>query len=309
MIRGRIGPNRTVLAGTLLLVMPFGARRWGDGQSGQPALPEPLRAGRLVSVATSRPPLLDGNGDDEAWAGAKPLEVTAKRVVPPMPGASTTVVIHSVHTESHIYLLVRWKDETKDDEAHKPWLWDAAKNAYVEGPEREDMFSVACEHTGPFVTDMLAGVESVWDVWHWKATRTNPQGYAMDRTHRFTKEQWQGKGKSFKDRKGGTIWIARPEDAGDTVEKKQAATTSKQGDRVPQYLPGTPTGSAADVRAKGAWAEGWWTLELERKFDTGNADDTKFAIGRTHMMAVAVHDRTGDMDKASGVIDLLFETR
>jgi hypothetical protein len=166
--------------------------------------------------------------------------------------------------------------------------------------------ALAFELTGPFNPDMLAGVESMWDVWHWKASRTNPQGYAMDRSHRYSKEQWQGKGKSHKDRSGESIWIARPEDAGDTVEKKQAAPATKGADKVPQYLAGVPTGSAADVKAKGAWADGWWTLELERKLDTGHPDDTKFVIGQAYKMAISTHDRTGDMDKATGATTLTF---
>lgn len=262
---------------------------------------------RVVSAKFATAPTLDGKGNDAAWSAAQPAQAVAKGVLPANSGISTEVSIRSVHTDSHVYFLIRWKDETKDDQIHKPWVWDAAKKAYVEGPEREDMFSIAIELTGPFDPDMLAGVESVWDVWHWKATRTNPQGYAMDRSHRYTKEQWQGKGKSFKARNGQTIWIARPEDSGDTVEKKQPAPAEKKEDRVPQYLQPVPTGSAADVKAKGAWADGWWTLELERKLDTAHEDDTKFELGRSYKMAVAAHDRTGDMDKASGVIEVHFQ--
>jgi len=269
----------------------------------------PAQDPKVESVQVDKAPVTDGKGDDEAWAAAKALEVRAKRVMPPNLDAATTVSIRSVHTGTHVYFLIRWKDETKDDVAHKPWAWDAAKNAYVEGPEREDMFSIGFEQTGTFDADMLSGVEAAWDVWHWKATRTNPQGYAMDRSHRYTRAKPEGKAKEFKAKDGSTIWIARPEDAGDTVEKKRAAPGSKEGDRVPQYLPGTPTGSAADVRAKGIWADGWWTLELERKLDTGNADDTKFDLKRAYKFAVGPHDRTGDMDKASGVLELTFRGR
>lgn len=105
------------------------------------------------------------------------------------------------------------------------------------------------------------------------------------------------------------IWISRPEDAGETVEKKQAAPTTYQGDRVPQYTPGTPGGSAADVRAKGVWASGRWTLEFERRLNTGNPDDTAFDTARTYKMALAAFDRTGEMDKASGLIELKFLLR
>lgn len=54
------------------------------------------------------------------------------------------------------------------------------------------MFAVAFEHTGSFVPDRLAGIEATWDLWHWKAFRTNPQGYAMDKTHRHADTQPAG---------------------------------------------------------------------------------------------------------------------
>jgi hypothetical protein len=273
----------------------------GDGSMNSGGQESKIACGRVT-----KGPTLDGRADDDAWKNAPVVETTVRGVFPANQDKSTSVRIQSVHTDTHVYLLVRWKDETKDDTIHKPWVWDAAKNAYAEGPEREDMFSVAFELSGPFDADMLSGVEAVWDVWHWKASRTNPQGFAMDRSHHYTKEQWQGKGKSFKAKNGQTIWIARPEDAGDTVEKKQAAPKEQAGDRVPQYLQPVPSGSAGDVRAKGAWADGWWTLEFERKLDTGHPDDTTFELGRAYKMAVSAHDKTGDMDKASGVLEIVF---
>lgn len=261
---------------------------------------------KVVSLRVTKAPVVDGDRGDAAWKSAEEAKVIAKGVFPENAAKSTEVVLRSVHTDTHVFFLVRWRDETRDDQAHKPWTWDAGNGAYVEGPEREDMFALAFEHTGPFTADMLAPDESVWDVWHWKATRTNPQGFAMDRSHRYTRQQWEGKGKSHTARNGEAIWIARPEDAGDTVEKKQPAPTSRAAERLPQYLPGTPSGSAADVKAKGQWSDGWWTLELERKLDTGHPDDAAFDPKRAYKMAVSAHDRTGDMDKASGVVELAF---
>lgn len=265
--------------------------------------------GKLLSVKVAQGPALDGKGDDAAWKSGKETKVVAKGVFPANAAKSTEVHIRSAHTDTHVYFLVRWRDETRDDVAHKPFVWDAGKNAYVEGPEREDMLGLAFEHTGPFTADMLSPEEAVWDVWHWKATRTNPQGFAMDRSHRYSRQQWQGTGRSHPARDGQPIWIARAEDAGDTVEKKQPAPATRGAERLPQYLPGTPTGSAADVRAKGAWSDGWWTLELERKLSTGYPDDAAFDLKRTYKMAVSVHDRTGDMDQASGVIELAFAAK
>lgn len=271
-----------------------------------PAKPVTLPpAGQLVSVRVARAPELDGKVGDAVWRSAPELKLVARRVMEPNIGASTNISIRSVHTDTDIYVLVVW-DDSAPDLSHKSWVWNADKKGYEEGKDREDMFSLAFEHTGKFVPDMLAPVEAVWDVWHWKAFRTNPQGYAMDKTHRYIREKPQGKANEHRAHDGKPIWIARPEDGGDTVEKKQEALKEKKGNQVPQYVPGTPTESAADVRAKGRWAEGRWTLELGRKLNTRHKDDTAFDPSRTYKMALGAFDRTGDMDKASGEIELVF---
>lgn len=282
-----------------------------------PSPQSPEQPPQLICAAVDQAPTLDGSADDAAWASATPITVTLTRPIEPNKGATTKATLRCVRTDREIYFLVEWDDPTQDV-SHKSWVWNAQKNAYEEGPDREDMFALAFEHTGEFNPDMLAGVESVWDVWHWKAFRTNPQGYAMDKTHGYMRSTppTESKAKEHIARDGSPVWIARPEDAGDTVETKQPAPTSHQGDRVPQYIPGKPTGSAADVKAKGAWrkvegsAGGRWTLELSRKLDTGNAgDDTAFEVGETYKMAVSAFDRTGDMDKASSLIELVLANR
>lgn len=261
---------------------------------------------QLVAVKVSRPPILDGAADDPAWRGARPVEVMVKGVMPKTKGTATRAQLRAVYTDQDLYLLVTWDDATRDDAAHKPWVLNAGKSAYEEGPEREDMLGVAFEHTGRFTGNMLAGVDAVWDVWHWKATRTNPQGFAMDRSHRYSSSLPEYKANKHKADDGADTWIARPEDRGDTVEIKQPAPKEYQGDRVPQYLPGTPTGSAADVRGKGAWRDGRWTVELGRKLATGHDDDTQFEPARRYKIAISTHDRTGAMDKASEVVELSF---
>ncbi len=265
----------------------------------------------LVSARMAEAPTLDGAASDEAWKAAIPLEVTATRPLPPNKGASVSVTIRSVYTLSDpyaagdVYFLVTWEDST-ESVSHKTWIWNADAESYKQGNDREDMFALAFEHTGTFNADMLSGVEGVWDVWHWKAFRTNPQGYATDKTHHYTLEKPARKAKSHTAKNDRDIWIARPEDAGTSVEKKQPAPASFSGNRVPQYLLGKPSGSAADVRAKGKWSDGHWTLELSRRLNTRHDDDTPLDTTRSYKMAVAAFNFTGEMDKASGVIVLSF---
>jgi hypothetical protein len=261
---------------------------------------------KLIAVKIAAAPNLDGKADEPSWASGRPVEIVAKGVMPKTRGTSSNVTVRAAYSDTHLYLLVQWSDATKSDSGHKSWVWDPAKNAYAEDSDREDALSVAFEHTGPFTADMLSGEDATWDVWHWKAFRTNPQGFAMDRSHRYFKTQPTGKANKHPAKRGEDVWIARPEDAGDTVEKQQPAPTEKTTARLPRYLPGTPTGSAADVRAKGAWADGKWTLEFARKLDTGSPDDTRFDIARAYKFALGVHNDTGDMDKATGVIELSF---
>lgn len=199
------------------------------------------------------------------------------------------VRVSAVCTADEIFFLVSWPDESKDD-THKTWVWNETAKAYQEGPDREDVVALAFAHTGVFSGDMLDGQEAVWDVWQWKAARTGPSGHAMDKTHRYTKAKPEGSAKSFEARDGSTIWIARPEDAGDPVEKKQPAPSTFTEERVSQYIIGSPKGSAADVHSKGQWGDGRWTVEFSRKIDTGNADDTSFAQGIPVSMSVAVFD-------------------
>ncbi len=260
----------------------------------------------LVAVKTAQPPSLDGRGNDPAWQGGAPVVLTANGVMPRTRGTSSKVELRAAYTDTHLYILATWDDATKDEVGHRTWRWDAEKRSYGEDADREDMFAVAFQHTGPFVADMLAGVEATWDLWHWKAFRTNPQGYAMDKTHRYTDAQPPGMANKHAAGDGSDTWIGRPQDAGTTVEVQHAAPTEFKGERVPRYSPGQPTGSAADVTAKGAWVNGKWTLEFARRLDTGYPDDTAFKLGETYRMALSVHDRTGDMDKASEAIVLSF---
>ncbi|MBI4604501.1 MAG: DUF1080 domain-containing protein [Planctomycetes bacterium] len=286
------------------------ASRLGASASGETREDAPKR---LVSARVEAGPVVNGKGDDSVWSKASPAKVATRRIFRPgsPEGAAATsgavVQIRSVHTDKEVYFLVEWDDPTDDSASHKTWVWNKEKKAYEEGSDRDDTCALAFEHAGVFDADMLAGAEGVWDVWHWKSYRTNPQGYAMDKTHHFSLEKPSGKANSYRARNGKTVWIARPEDKGETVEKKQAAPSEFQGDRVAQNLPGKPSGSAADVGAKGVWSDGRWTLELSRALNTSNSDDTAFDVSRAYKMALTVLDRTADFPhNASEVIELTF---
>ena len=75
-------------------------------------------------------------------------------------------------------------------------------------------------------------------------------------------------------------------------------------DLLLQFPPQKPAGSAADVEAKGEWANGKWTVEFKRKLNTGHKDDTAFVAGKACSFAVATFDKSekGDHDVSKGFL-------
>lgn len=69
------------------------------------------------------------------------------------------------------------------------------------------------------------------------------------------------------------------------------AAKVKDGDLLPGFILNTKSdGSADDLNASGAWANGVWTMTMWRKLNTGQKDDVALAAGQTYPVGLAVHD-------------------
>jgi hypothetical protein len=252
---------------------------------GAPVQPAP----ELVASKVAKLPVIDGKADDDAWKSAKELKVPIDEPLEEKPKKSVTM--KAVHDGDSICILMVWEDADKNDQ-HCPFVWKGT--AYEEdGEKAEDFCSIGFALTGKFDSDMKAGVVSTWDVWEWGAARTNASGYALDRTHIFSKTKPADpiKSKKMTDRNQEPIFFAHPVDEGTPCYKKIDAPEKKGAEVIPQYVTQTPTGSAADVQAKGEWAGGKWTVEFKRKLNTGHKDDTVFAAGKGVEFAIATFDK------------------
>jgi hypothetical protein len=278
----------------LLAALPPGAGRAEPTTT----TPEPPT---VTSVPVDACPRMDGSAEDAAWRWAPETEV--RMTEPTAAGTSPRGWIRSVHDAEWVWFLVTWEDGTKDVE-HRPWTWNEGKGTYEEGKQREDMLTLSFERAGPFSADPLAPEEATFDEWNWKAARTDPVGHAMDRFERRTRTKPEGEAHELKARDGTTTWVIRGEDAGDSIQTKRDAPATNEGERVPRYVATTPTDSAADVRAKGAWKSGRWTVELERALATGFPDDTDFDLARPLLFAVAAPRGNAESDAGSGALRL-----
>ena len=267
--------TRLFLAVTIVLI----ASSWATAQTS------------LGVVRTTTPPDLDGKVDDAVWAKAPDLELKAQGRGGPAEGKTTSVVLKAAYDDQNVYFLLRWQDARKND-THKSYVWNADKSVYETGPDREDNAALAFPIRGAFSADMLSGKDELWDVWHWKAQRTGPAGYAMDRTHVFSSTKPSGKAKKFTTKAGKELWIARPEDEGTSVTAQSSAPSTKQASTPVHYQAVNPTGSAADIRTGHSYRDGWWTVEFARKLNTGNRDDAPFIVPKTRHLGVAVFDKS-----------------
>ena len=63
----------------------------------------------------------------------------------------------------------------------------------------------------------------------------------------------------------------------------------QESDAIPRRYLRAPKGSRADITSNATWNDGWWTVELRRKMDTGQADDKAFQEFRTYNLAFAFY--------------------
>jgi len=262
----------------------------------------PAAADELVCAKVAKLPEIDGKAGDDAWKSAKEVVVKIDQPDEEMP--KKTISIKAVHDGTSICFLLVWADVDKNDE-HSPLIWkDTAYEA--QDDKVEDACIMGFELEGKFDSDMKAGIESKWDVWEWGAARTNPTGYALDRTHVYSKTAPTPpiKARRLTTRDQGQIYFSHPIDEGTPCYTKSEIPEKKVKDVMLQYPPQKPSGSAADVEAKGAWADGKWTVEFKRKLNTGHKDDTTFVVGKSLSFAVATYDKSekGDHDVSKAIL-------
>ncbi len=253
-------------------------------------LPFPLvatAAQEIVSPPAGEPPVLDGSCNDGAWRAARAYTIRDKRL-------NVDIVLKSVHTSDKVFFCVQYPDPD-ESRLHRPWVWDKKLGIYTVGPYIEDTF-VFRWNLEDHEVDLSDFSDDTFlaDVWYWKANRTDPMGYADDKYDSLTANETR-RSRQVLSRSGKKRYLLREEDDG-TSAFKTVMELDYRGDQLPQYVLSTPTGSRADVMAKGAWKDKIWTIEFGRKLKTGHGDDVQFnAVGTTkYLFGVSIKSLYGE---------------
>ncbi len=236
-------------------------------------------------------PLIDGDNSDPVWLQTKPLLINDQT-------AKETILLSAVHTDERIYFLVMYQDKAENP-LHKPWTWDEEQGDYVEGSHREDTFVFKWNMMEKDVNlSNFSEDDYRADVWYWKANRTNLSGYADDKMQILSGQASKGS-QELKSPNGMTRYLSRISDKG-SAPYTEYRPESKSTAVVNRYLPAQPSGSRADVEAKGRWVSGFWFIEFSRKLQTGYADDLQLTLDKSPLFGVSIFSLYGNkLDMAS----------
>lgn len=244
---------------------------------------EPMEMKLFCSKVTQAPEV-DGKDNDIAWENAQPiqtLDLTSQRLIE----------MTAVHDGVNLYMRIKYRDGAPSI-THKSWTWSAQKDFYLQGLDREDMFVIKWSMQGQNADISLRHAKPhTADIWFWKACRTNPMGYFDDKRHEMTVD-WVDKSLEIKAEDGTVGHLRRIGDEG-----KQCYAELFPANFTRQYLPRytmqEPEGSRGDVKGKGVWKDGYWTLECTRKLNTGHDDDLQMEQGGQYLFGVACYEIAG----------------
>lgn len=256
-----------------------------------PAAPLPAIYLAVKKLGREAVPTVDGLSSDPVWLGAQPYSFDLQ-------GASGRIAVSmwGLWSPEQVWFLLRWPDRDRSD-VHRPWIWSPGEKAYVAGREVEDALALAFARDGRLSDCMLIGHEAAADLWTWRAVRTNPAGYAEDGTMTLSFQRIP-RANYYQAKNGRMVWVKETADPGQPSYQAQVAGAFA-GERMPRYIQRTPSGSIADVTAKGVWKEGFWTVELSRKLSTGDPGDVVFTPNKEFFFSVAVFDHREGIDHST----------
>jgi hypothetical protein len=238
----------------------------------------------IVATKVASAPIIDGKGVDSVWSQATEY-ITYDKV------AKIPIALRSIYTDDKIFFLVSFPD-SDESITHRSWVWDKSREIYRPGLDREDVFVLKWNmELHPVDLSIRADDEYTADIWFWKACRTNPVGYADDKFQHYSPERLLKSSKQIS-RTGKKMYLIRPGDSGEAAYQDHLYTEYK-GNRIAKYTNKIPHGSRADIKAKGVWSDGKWTIEFARALKTGNNDDIQFDTSKSYLFGVSRYEIAG----------------
>lgn len=227
------------------------------------------------------PPSLDGVADDPVW-----LQLTETETLDY--SSQRPITLKTYHDSENIYFLAKYPDRSASTE-HKTLVWNDKEQVYIEGMDREDVLVLKWSMTGGNMSYNRNLIEPhTADIWFWKACRSNPAGYLDDKYNIVSTEKTKESLVLISD-KYDNLYLQRKGDEG-LSSYSEEMFFEYLGPAVRKFYPREPQGSRADIKGKGNWSDGFWTIEISRKLDTGNTDDVVIGVGGSYIFGVSLYE-------------------
>lgn len=230
--------------------------------------------------------------------------------------------VKAAFDDAAVYFLVSWADAT-ENRLREEWSFDGG--AWERSRNNEDRLVMSFEIGGSFPPHQTAGCAAAChvkerlgdvtpaglahrfdmhtsdageklDVWHWKATRSNPLGFADDQYIDSVRRRADDP-TDFVQTNQRAVPDAGPEpafmaaggvnanvdyvftaDAGTPTAVPFDGTGALPGARIPGYVHQLAGPARAHITARGAWRAGRWTVELRRALTTNDLNDVQFPL-------------------------------
>ena len=285
----------------------------------------------LVAAPISSEEQTDSELADLPWDKARPVTANLANGSG-LDAGHTEVTLWALHNGDELFVLAEWNDPT-EDRRYTPWKktadgWEhLATSAKDECVYYEDKFALAfptkpdwrfeqagCAlycHAGGGNPYGCKNSDSIVDVWHWKATRTDPAGQADDKYWSDPKSETELSGRYGDPKDGGgyqnnqsadqphpaflpddqsaaCLGAIPEEHAVEYTEDK--ATEIQPGTIVPGMISSPFLGDRGDLNCVSVHQNGRWALYFRRKLDTGSEYDVRFEPGGSYAFGCAAFD-------------------
>jgi len=294
-------------------------------------LPAKRSAGcELVASYTSAQP---SDARNLPWKDAMPLSVKLSNGHG-FDGGCTELTLKAMYNDTELFVLAEWPDPTEDI---RYWPWQKTeegwKHLYTNFKDEQVYYEDKLGFVFPLTDDamfenfgcavhchqtsrMPYGLKGTHDdhpldVWHWKASRTDPAGYVDDKYWKGTDFTAKDGGrhadptdeggyvKNQNEDKSAPKWLPADADAvrrGALLKEKAIPFTQEASDRIPvgTQIPGLVAsraiGDRGSVRCESKYEQGRWQLLIRRDLDTKSDYDLAFQRGGRYPFACAAFD-------------------
>lgn len=238
----------------------------------------------FFATRTDQAPTIDGMITETMWADHDAIVVHDQH-------ANIDITLKACYDADRIYLLATYPDTT-EDRLHRALIWNNETESYYDGPTREDVL-VLKWNMSTHNNDLSLNADRPYraDIWFWKASRTDHAGYADDKIQYYTTTR-NKQSQQIISASGKVFYLRRNADTGESAYMP-SLQTEYVGDCVTKYRQTQTSGSRADIRAKGQWENGVWTIEFSRLLNTGNLDDVQMDTSNNYLFGVSRFEIAG----------------